>query len=59
MSEMYLTKATAREIIKEISSVIDYDLNLIDNKGTIIASTDEDHVSTHTTRPRTCLSGTV
>ena len=44
---MYLTKATAREIIKEISSVIDYDLNLIDNKGTIIASTDETRLNTY------------
>lgn len=44
---MYLTKTTAQEIIKEISPVIDYDLNLIDNKGIIIASTDEKRVDTY------------
>jgi carbohydrate diacid regulator len=38
---------TASEIIREISHVIDYDLNLIDNKGTILASTDEKRLGTY------------
>lgn len=37
---MYLQKDTAAKIIEEISMILDYDLNIMDEKGAILASTD-------------------
>ncbi|MCB6994404.1 helix-turn-helix domain-containing protein [bacterium 210820-DFI.6.37] len=37
---MYLRKDTAIKIIKEISMILDYDINIMDEKGAILASTD-------------------
>jgi len=39
---MILSEKTARNLIHEISSVIDYDINIMNEKGAIIASTDPD-----------------
>ena len=41
---MYLQKDTATKIIKEISMVLDYDINIMDEKGAILASTDPSRV---------------
>ena len=37
---MKIGKRTARELINEVSSIIDYDINIMDERGTIMASTD-------------------
>lgn len=37
---MYLNKTTANKIIQEISSVVDHHINIINNNGFVIASTD-------------------
>lgn len=37
---MYLQKDTATKIIEEISMILDYDINIMDEKGAILASTD-------------------
>lgn len=42
---MYLRKNTAENIIKEISKVLDYDINIMDGTGKIIASTNSQRVS--------------
>lgn len=42
---MYLNKMTADKIIQEISSVIDHNINIINNNGFVIASTDEQRVN--------------
>ena len=36
---MYLHKNTAEKIIQEISMILDYDINIMDEKGAILAST--------------------
>lgn len=41
---MRLEKTTATDLIREISGVIDYDINIMDETGNIIASTDHDRV---------------
>ncbi len=41
---MYLQKDTAAKIIEEISMILDYDLNIMDEKGAILASTDPSRV---------------
>lgn len=41
---MYLRKDTATTIIKEISMILDYDINIMDEKGAILASTDPSRV---------------
>ena len=41
---MTLSKATANRLINEISTVIDYDINIMDNHGAIIASTNPSRV---------------
>ncbi len=37
---MRISKNTATDLIREISSVIDYDINIMDENGIIMASTD-------------------
>lgn len=37
---MYLHKNTAAKIIREVSPILDYDINIMDEKGAILASTD-------------------
>ena len=37
---MKISKNTATDLIREISSVIDYDINIMDENGIIMASTD-------------------
>ncbi len=37
---MKIGRQTARELIKEVSSIIDYDINIMDETGMIMASTD-------------------
>jgi carbohydrate diacid regulator len=37
---MYISKNTAISLIKEISAIIDYDINIMNEEGSIIASTD-------------------
>lgn len=37
---MYLHQDTAAKIIKEVSMILDYDINIMDEKGAILASTD-------------------
>ena len=37
---MYLQKDTATKIIEEVSMILDYDINIMDEKGAILASTD-------------------
>lgn len=37
---MYLRKDTAAKIIKEVSMILDYDINIMDENGAILASTD-------------------
>jgi carbohydrate diacid regulator len=44
---MYLNDNTAKEIIKEISPFIPYDLNLMDGQGLILASTNPGRIGTH------------
>ena len=41
---MKISKKTASDLIREISSVIDYDINIMDENGTIMASTDPHRV---------------
>lgn len=41
---MYLRKDTADKIIKEISMILEYDINIMDEKGAILASTDPSRV---------------
>lgn len=41
---MYLHKNTATKIIREISMILDYDINIMDEKGAILASTDPSRV---------------
>ncbi|MCQ4635713.1 helix-turn-helix domain-containing protein [Anaerovorax odorimutans] len=41
---MYLRKDTAAKIIQEISMILDYDINIMDEKGAILASTNPDRV---------------
>ena len=36
---MFISESTAKNLIREISSVIDYDINIMNEKGAIIAST--------------------
>lgn len=43
---MYLNDHTAKEIIKEISPFIPYDLNIMDGQGLILASTNMNRVGT-------------
>lgn len=44
---MFLNQTTAAEIIKRITPVIDFDLNMIDNKGWILASTNPQRIDTY------------
>lgn len=44
---MYLNATTAKEIIKEISPFIHYDLNIMDGNGLILASTKTNRIGTH------------
>lgn len=41
---MYFSKETATKIINEISIILDYDINIMDDKGAILASTDPSRV---------------
>ena len=41
---MYLKKDTAEKIIKEISQILSYDINIMNEKGAILASTDSSRV---------------
>lgn len=41
---MFLQKNTANRIIKEISTVLNYDINIMNEKGIIIASTNHDRI---------------
>ncbi len=41
---MKISKGAATELIREISSVIDYDINIMDENGVILASTDKERV---------------
>lgn len=41
---MKISKNTATELIREISSVIDYDINIMDESGIILASTNRERV---------------
>ncbi len=41
---MFLKKDTATKIIEEISMILDYDINMMDEKGAILASTDPSRV---------------
>ena len=43
---MYLNSALAKEIISEISEVINENINIIDEKGLILASTDPERINT-------------
>ena len=43
---MYLNASLAKEIISEISDVIDENINIIDEKGVILASTDPERINT-------------
>ena len=41
---MKLSQSTVHQLIDELSSVIEYNLNIMDEKGTIIASTDPERI---------------
>ena len=41
---MRLGKDTAARIIREISMILDYDINIMDEKGAILASTNPDRI---------------
>ena len=41
---MKISKSAATDLIREISSVIDYDINIMDENGVILASTDKERV---------------
>jgi len=43
---MFIRKGTARKIIEEISKVVDYDINIMNEEGFIIASTNSDRINT-------------
>jgi carbohydrate diacid regulator len=43
---MYLQRKTAEKIIEEIGKVLDYDINIMDETGAIIASTDPGRIDT-------------
>lgn len=44
---MLLNQVTAAEIIRRIKPVIDFDLNIMDHTGLILASTDAGRINTH------------
>lgn len=41
---MYISESTARNLISEISAIIDYDINIMNEKGAIIASTNPSRI---------------
>ena len=41
---MKISKSAATDLIREISSVIDYDINIMNENGVILASTDKERV---------------